>query len=961
MDYPIREIRPFVGEVPPPYLSHRLICQMGIERVYLDWNRPALDSAADHLIARFGTGGDCLDLREPVVVVPGARAGRRLEEILVEKAERLGAALMPPRVMTVGRLPELLYESQLAAADEMTQQLAWVRAIKGVGTETVRAFAPHLRDDADEARYLELAALLRRQHVELAAEGLDFSNVARLVGRMGQREESLRWHALRRVQQAYLDTLDRLELWDVQTARLVAIEKRECHLDRPILLLATVDMNRAMRKMLDQISGCVTALVHAPEVWGDRFDDYGCLVPDAWQQVPLDVDVDRVHVVGGPNEQAEAVARCLADLDGRRRADEITIGAADPSIVPHIRRSLETHGASIRWGPGQSLAETRPYRLLAAIATYVDRQRFRDFAALVRHPDVFHWIVGQDIPVDWLTELDEYFNRHLPSRAKASWLGSESTSARIRRVAQAISLLLEPLTTKLRPISQWAAPISSVLAEIFAGRTLDREHPEQRAALRACEHIRRAASLLEQLPSSLSVDISASRAIGLILGQLDRATIPPPPQRDAIEALGWLELPLDDAPVLVVTSLCEGFVPQSVNADPFLPNALRQRLGLLDNARRYARDAYALSVLLATRQQLDLVVGRRSGQGDPMTPSRLLFATGAEEIAARAIRFFAPKDDSPARRAVCSDPRLDGDAMNFGIPKAVPPAEPIDRMRVTAFRDYLACPYRFYLRHVLKLESLGDAVEELGGGAFGTLIHDVLCEFGQSDVRDATDPIAIRAFLGEELDRQARRLFGNSPLAAVAIQIEQARFRLDAFADFQAARAADGWCIEHVELAIDDPKAAISVDGKPMLLRGRIDRIDVHRPTGRRTVLDYKTGDSPKRPDQTHRDKEGMWIDLQLPLYRHLVRATGIDGPISLGYLALPKDRKQAGLLEAKWSQDDLEEADEVAADVIRTVRAGRFDRMAPVPPPFAEDFAAICRDNVLGRRALADAQGEAE
>jgi ATP-dependent helicase/nuclease subunit B len=125
--------------------------------------------------------------------------------------------------------------------------------------------------------------------------------------------------------------------------------------------------------------------------------------------------------------------------------------------------------------------------------------------------------------------------------------------------------------------------------------------------------------------------------------------------------------------------------------------------------------------------------------------------------------------------------------------------------------------------------------------------------------------------------------------------------------------------------------------------------------------LDYKTGDAPRKPEATHREKDGNWTDLQLPLYRHLVRAIGVDGPISLGYIVLPKDAKQAGLLEAKWSDADLEEADEVAADVIRTVRAGRFERMAPVPPPFSEDFAAICRDNVLGRWASAHAEEEAE
>ncbi len=34
------------------------------------------------------------------------------------------------------------------------------------------------------------------------------------------------------MQTAYLATLDALQLWDVQTARLVAIQQRECQTDR---------------------------------------------------------------------------------------------------------------------------------------------------------------------------------------------------------------------------------------------------------------------------------------------------------------------------------------------------------------------------------------------------------------------------------------------------------------------------------------------------------------------------------------------------------------------------------------------------------------------------------------------------------------------------------------------------------------------------------------------------------
>src|SRR5690606_38063570 len=105
-----------------------------------------------------------------------------------------------------------------------------------------------------------------------------------------------------------------------------------------------------------------------------------------------------------------------------------------------------------------------------------------------------------------------------------------------------------------------------------------------------------------ELPESLGPVVSGRLALRLTLDQLAVQRVPPPRDDAAVELLGWLELPLDDAPVLVITSFNEPYVPSSLDADLFLPNRLRQRLGVLDNERRCARDAYALNSMLASRE-----------------------------------------------------------------------------------------------------------------------------------------------------------------------------------------------------------------------------------------------------------------------------------------------------------------------------------------------------------------------
>ncbi len=59
------------------------------------------------------------------------------------------------------------------------------------------------------------------------------------------------------------------------------------------------------------------------------------------------------------------------------------------------------------------------------------------------------------------------------------------------------------------------------------------------------------------------------------------------------------------------------YCPESVNGDAFLPNQLRSQLGLMDNARRYARDCYALLTMQMTRRHFEILFNLLSVDGDP--------------------------------------------------------------------------------------------------------------------------------------------------------------------------------------------------------------------------------------------------------------------------------------------------------------------------------------------------------
>ena len=137
--------------------------------------------------------------------------------------------------------------------------------------------------------------------------------------------------------------------------------------------------------------------------------------------------------------------------------------------------------------------------------------------------------------------------------------------------------------------------VMDVLVEVYGPLDLDRSRPSHRRLIDALLHIQSVAAALAELPPTIDEQWNGSGAIRSLLLELRSEALPPEPGRDAVELLEWLELPLDDAPVAVLTAFNEGFLPTSVTGHAFLPDALRPSLGLPDNRPRTARDPSRLT------------------------------------------------------------------------------------------------------------------------------------------------------------------------------------------------------------------------------------------------------------------------------------------------------------------------------------------------------------------------------
>ena len=100
--------------------------------------------------------------------------------------------------------------------------------------------------------------------------------------------------------------------------------------------------------------------------------------------------------------------------------------------------------------------------------------------------------------------------------------------------------------------------------------------------------------------------------------------------------------------------------------------------------------------------------------------------------------------------------------------------------------------------------------------------------------------------------------------------------------------------------------------------------------------------------------KGSKWVDLQLPLYRHIARTLGISERVQLGYIVLPKEVTEVGAQMAAWDANELDSADQCAVAVAKAVYEQEFWPPRYPAPDMLSDFAWICQDDAL-RRQLED------
>ncbi len=928
----------------------------------LPWDRPLLERAVAHLAA--GWSGGALDLSDRMVVVPTRQAGRRLREALAVHAAERGGAVLAPRVVVPEQILDLALAPEVVVATRAQVLMAWVETLRDAALDELREVFPTDPPVRDFAWALRLAGEMTRLQAALAEGGLRFADVAARAG--AGFEEPRRWGQLAQLECA-VDT--RLAAQQVATLQAAAIAAAGAPAPPPegirrIAVLAVPDPLPATLRVLEKWSEVVDVEVLAfgpagdsaprsparllpteAEDGGGLFDDWGRPRPEIWRERRLELEPfeRRVHLCADPAAQAARIAQRLAAAkDG---AGLVGVGAADPEVLPLLAGELRSAGLPSHLPEGRPLQRLALAGLIEALAAAVRADDWASACALVRRTEVQDLLFRETgaAPHRLLAGVDRLHAEHLPPTLGEARQHTDELEGDHPGIGAALAGL-EALLGELRR-GAFPAAWSAALAKLHAGREIDLACAADREFAEAAEAWREAAG---EVAAAAPARLRADDACTLALQLFGAGRIFDDKPAGATELDGWLELVFRDEPVLLVAGVNEGCVPEAVTGHAFLPESLRERLGLKTNAQRFARDAWQLAALAACRAaagRLEIFLGKTSSAGDPLRPSRLLFQCAEPELPRRVQFLF--RELPPAGGNLAWQR-----AWRWRVPWVGAP----ERLRVTGFRDYLACPFRFYLKHRLEMDTVDAAKRELDARDFGTLVHKVLERLGQESAwRDCIDGEELARAFEAALDAVVAARFGEALSLPLLVQVQSARQRLAAVARVQAAERAAGWVIDRTEWKL--PKGQLSFGG--IAISGTIDRIERHEASGRWRVLDYKTSETAKTPAKAHlrldrADKAWLaaarvdvggkahrWTDLQLPLYRWALGELLGAREVEIGYFNLPKAVTTTGI--ALWEDFDdalLASALRCAEAVGAGVKAGQF--WPPTEEPENDDFAAL-------------------
>ena len=896
---------------------------------FLKNRTPLAAQVAESLLALSST-----DLRRTEVWIPTAGAGRRIRRALAETGVLSPRFIQPMRAL----LPDCKNLAQ-----RFEREAAWARVLKQADPDLLEPLFSNATLDSIDARLKSAGVLC--DFCDLLAEGGWNPAEPRLIELCG--EDASRWEALAQLHRRYLATLKSHALLDPNEARIseIANPSRAQELDR-VVIACIPDLTLAAQRYaeaLEKAGVAIEVLVWLPGELAAGFDAWGR--PDSAPWADCRITLQDSQILLAPSPDAEAALALDFVLSSKTPGDYAVV-LADPEVSTAFRSEIENRGgrAFLPDGGRLDLSEAGILALeWERFRTGGDLRVLRRLLELPRFNQVLR--AGSDLKADDALAVCDYLIGEavlsdLDQAEAFTQIAFDPETDRTKRRAQSLVL-----------IQQARGLLSLTVSDLLARAW--------QSGGEGLETARKVEALHRAIAASPIFETDAEGLETAFARALKSEPLFEASEPGEVELSGWLEAPWTEAARLALCGCVEGVLPSSVNGHAFLPDSKRRPLGLADNASRFARDAYLFQCLLLARPpaEFQCTFSRFARDGSPLLPSSLFLRCPEEALPERVRSLFGETQSGRSRATR-------GNSWRWNLPQSL--RRKVEKISPTDFSEYLACPFRYYLRKVLWLDSFISDAREMDAKRFGLLVHEALENYGRQSP-DESDPAAIERLVMAHLDDSATLLFGPAPSPAVRIQIEGARARLRAFARIQADQFAEGWRIIATEKKLaSDGENPLAIG--PLKLSGKIDRIEKNILTGAWRILDYKTYAKSKTPAKQHfsgrlpkewipeaefefgdskKPKKKRWADLQLPLYRKiLLHLHGVEignHPVETAYFTLSADPSESAVETFHELDDSVMESAMSCAEAIATrVASGVFWPPQPPKGSWTDPFEAF-------------------
>lgn len=905
---------------------------MGIHRHFIGWDRPFTLEFAKRLQGESGGA----DMDDWLIWVPSARAGRHiLSELFCGEVDGV-EAFHPPRFQTPAQFEQSLPAIQNCAS-EAVRLLAWKTVIFGAREADLAGLFPVVPMRQKHQWAYALAGQLVRLRARLVAEGFDFGRVA---GSALENDRE-RWLALAQLEKSYLAELRRAGYTDGDA---IFDERLQAYLPsmpyKRLLVAGILNLSKRQVRCMEALADAglqVDIYSPLPPAMQDAVDPHGRPKADYWTNEPLPgALVDTVLQRSAEPRELVDKALELAEVY-RSEVDALVMGAPDAELGKYLVERSRLTDTPVYMPEGKALANTSWGRLIHLLSQARSGSSMQTLLELLRHAVFRKWATLEGCRVSeveqaLVTLMKERLILHTGQLRDSAFKPIHEIGI-VREFLGRLETLLQAESG-----SGFAEGLWAIVQTMAKGTDLS---DETKAVLSEVEE------LLGDIYSDFAPGALHEEDFWEILRYLLEAGHYYP-EREAGErpVSGWLELPWERAPHLVILGLPDSKVPGNDGTDSFLTPALCRQLGLYGPDEAAAFHAFRLRLLLESRRdwgKMDILLPDRGLDDDPERPSRFLFLADEADILARVELLMGERPD------------VEGSiAANFGRELVLPEPAPLERISVTDFGAYLYSPFHYLLERSFRWSVPQQMPVEMDALRFGSLAHAVLELLNGSEAGAKLSQLPdIATFLDDQLSTRMRQEFGGRLSVPVIIQESGLRERLRAAAGVISDQRLAGWRPVKTEWRFAN-EIDFQIDG--VRVSGVVDLVERNEESGLYRVVDYKTSDSATEAQAAHmkrtnanspeplfpecdfveNDKAWRWKDLQLILYYHAVKQAFGEEP-TVAYLSLAKAVKEVRLSPWAPSETQADSGLACAAAIIRQIRGGHF----PLGPSirFKEDW----------------------